>query len=29
VRLAAAALRSGKSALGAYFRRMCSRMDKP
>jgi len=29
LRLAAAALRSGKSALGAYFRRMCSRMDKP
>jgi transposase len=26
---AAAALRSSKSALGAYFRRMCSRMDKP
>jgi transposase len=25
----AAALRSSKSALGAYFRRMCSRMDKP
>ncbi|MGH8656644.1 MAG: hypothetical protein ACREYE_32655 [Gammaproteobacteria bacterium] len=22
-------LRSSKSALGAYFRRMCSRMDKP
>jgi len=29
LRLAAAALRSSKSALGAYFRRMCSRMDKP
>jgi hypothetical protein len=28
LRLAAAALRSSKSALGAYFRRMCSRMDK-
>jgi len=28
-RLAAAALRSSQSALGAYFRRMCSRMDKP
>ena len=27
--LSAAALRSSKSALGAYFRRMCSRMDKP
>lgn len=27
LRLAAAALRSSKSALGAYFRRMCSRMD--
>jgi transposase len=27
--MAAAALRSSKSALGAYFRRMCSRMDKP
>lgn len=26
---AAAALRSSKSALGAYFRRLCSRMDKP
>lgn len=24
-----AALRSNKSALGAYFRGMCSRMDKP
>ena len=29
LRLAAAALRSSKSALGAYFRKMCSRMDKP
>ena len=29
LRLAAAALRSSKSALGAYFRRMCLRMDKP
>jgi hypothetical protein len=29
LRLAAAALRSSKSALGAYFRRMCSGMDKP
>ena len=29
LRLAAAALRSSQSALGAYFRRMCSRMDKP
>ena len=29
LKLAAAALRSSKSALGAYFRRMCSRMDKP
>lgn len=29
LRLAAASLRSSKSALGAYFRRMCSRMDKP
>jgi transposase len=29
LRLAAAALRTGHSALGAYFRRMCSRMDKP
>jgi transposase len=27
--MAAAALRSSKSALGAYFRRMCARMDKP
>jgi hypothetical protein len=29
LRLAAAALRSSKSALGACFRRLCSRMDKP
>ena len=29
LRLAAAALRSSHSALGAYFRRRCSRMDKP
>jgi transposase len=29
LRMAAAALRSSKSALGACFRRMCSRMDKP
>ena len=29
LRMAAAALRSSQSALGAYFRRMCSRMDKP
>jgi transposase len=29
LRLAAAALRSSKSALGAYFLRMCTRMDKP
>jgi hypothetical protein len=29
LRLAAAALRSGQSALGAYYRRMCARMDKP
>lgn len=28
-RLAAAALRSSQSALGAYYRRMCARMDKP
>ncbi len=27
--LAAAALRTSQSALGAYFRRMCARMDKP
>jgi transposase len=29
LRIAAAALRSSQSALGAYFRRMCARMDKP
>lgn len=29
LRLAAAALRSSQSALGAYFRRMSARMDKP
>ena len=29
LRLAAAALRTSQSALGAYFRRMCSRMNKP
>ena len=29
LRLAGAALRSSKSELGAYFRRLCSRMDKP
>jgi transposase len=29
LRMAAAALRTSHSALGAYFRRMCSRMDKP
>jgi transposase len=29
LRLAAAALRTSQSALGAYFRRLCSRMDKP
>ena len=29
LRLAAAALRSSKSALGAYYRRLCARMDKP
>jgi transposase len=29
LKLAAAALRSSKSALGAYFRRMSSHMDKP
>lgn len=28
LRLAAAALRTSKSALGAYFRRLCARMDK-
>ncbi len=29
LRLAAAALRSSQSALGAYYRRMSARMDKP
>jgi transposase len=29
LRMAAAALRSSQLALGAYFRRMCARMDKP
>lgn len=29
LKLAAANLRSSRSALGAYFRRMCARMDKP
>jgi transposase len=29
LRLAAAALPTSHSALGAYFRRMCARMDKP
>lgn len=29
LRMAAAALRTSKSALGAYYRRLCSRMDKP
>lgn len=29
LRMAAASLRTSQSALGAYFRRMCSRMDKP
>jgi transposase len=29
LRLAAANLRSSESALGAYYRRMCARMDKP
>ena len=29
LRMAAAALRTSQSALGAYFRRRCSRMDKP
>lgn len=29
LRLAAAALRTSQSALGAYYRRMCSRMDRP
>jgi transposase len=29
LRLAASALRTSQSALGAYFRRLCVRMDKP
>src|SRR5208282_1244005 len=29
LRLAAASLRTSQSALGAYFRRLCARMDKP
>ena len=29
LRMAAMALRSSQSALGAYYRRMCARMDKP
>ncbi|SFI46537.1 hypothetical protein SAMN05428978_101188 [Nitrosomonas sp. Nm34] len=29
LKLAASALRSSQSALGAYFRRMCACMDKP
>lgn len=29
LRLAAASLRSSKSALGAFYRRLCGRMDKP
>jgi hypothetical protein len=29
LKLAAAALRSSQSALGAYYRRLCARMDKP
>lgn len=29
LRLAASGLRTSQSALGAYFRRMCARMDKP
>ena len=29
LKLAAAALRSSQSALGAYYRRLCGRMDKP
>ncbi len=29
LRMAASALRRSQSALGAYFRRMCARMDKP
>jgi transposase len=28
LKLAAVALRSSRSALGAYYRRMCARMDK-
>ncbi|MBL0041640.1 MAG: IS110 family transposase [Xanthomonadales bacterium] len=29
LRLAATALRASKSAIGAYYRRLCARMDKP
>jgi hypothetical protein len=29
LKIAAASLRSSQSALGAYYRRMCARMDKP
>ena len=29
LRMAAAALRPSQSALGAYYRRLCARMDKP
>ncbi len=29
LRLAAAALRTSQSALGAYYRRLCARMDRP
>lgn len=29
LKLAAASLRASRSALGAYYRRMCARMDKP
>ena len=29
LRMAAASLRSSQSALGAYYRRLCARMDKP
>jgi transposase len=29
LRMAASSLRSSQSALGAYYRRMCTRMDKP
>lgn len=29
LKLAAVAVRSSKSALGAYYRRICPRMDKP